>query len=158
MNVVPLEPVLPEGLRQQLAALPDFAPPDGLRERVAARTWNAPRAAHGPARVAAVAAMALVAAGAGLWLSRPAPDAAPALDERIAGLERDVQALRVATAAPGPAVAALEGELARIDRRLQRAYAGQALSSDVESLWRDREAVLDQLLLAYRGPDRVIRI
>lgn len=155
MNVVPLEPVLPEGLKRQLAALPDFAPPDGLRERVAARSWNAPRPAQRATRLAA-AAVVVLAAGAGLWLQRPTPASAPTA--RMAGLEREVQALRVATAARGPAVAALEAELARIDRRLQRAYASDTRSPEVEPLWRDREAVLDQLLLAYRGPDRVIRI
>ena len=157
MNVVPLEPVLPEGLKRQLAALPDFAPPDGLRERVAARSWNAPRGAPRVARFAAAAVVAL-AAGAGLLLQRPAPDVASTPDARMAGLERDLQALRVANSARGPAVDALEAELARIDRRLLRAYAGDAATVEVDPLWRDREAVLHQLLLAYRGPDRVIRI
>jgi hypothetical protein len=158
MNVVPLEPVLPEGLKRQLAALPDFAPPEGLRERVAARTWNAPRSAFRPARWAAAAAVLALAASAGVLVQPPSPPAAPVLAARMAGLERDVQALRMAALAPSPAAAALERELARIDRRLQAAYAGTAPQADLETLWRDREAVLDQLLLAYRGPDRVIRI
>jgi hypothetical protein len=158
MNVVPLEPVLPEGLRRQLAALPDFAPPEGLRERVAARSWNMPRTAIRAPRVAALAAPVAIAAAAGLLLQRPDPVAVPALAARMAGLERELHALRVAAVAPGPTVVALERELARIDRRLQAAYAAAAPQADLDPLWRDREAVLGQLLLAYRGPDRVIRI
>ena len=157
MNVVSLEPVLPEGLKRQLAALPEFAPPDGLRERVAARSWNAPRTARRPIAFAAAAAV-LVAAAAGLLLQRAVPPASTAAADRIAGLEREVHALRVDAASPGPAVAALEGELARIDRRLQDAYARGAAPVERDRLWRDREAVLQQLLLAYRGPDRIIRI
>jgi hypothetical protein len=154
MNVVPLDPVLPEDLRRRLAALPDFAPPPALRERVAARSWAAPAR---PARGwLALAAMLLVAVGAGVAL-RAARDPADAA-VRMAALERDVLALRVSAAAGSPAVAALEGELARIDRALAASFAAAAPAAERDALWRDRESVLVGLRQAYRAPERMIRI
>ncbi|MCE3002295.1 MAG: hypothetical protein LW860_06280 [Xanthomonadaceae bacterium] len=159
MNVVPLDPVLPEDLRRRLGALPDFAPPPALRERVAARSWN--RAASRRPWFAAAAATLLAAVGAA-WMMRtlpspvePTPDPGTA---RMALLEQDVHALRVAARAIPPAAATLEGELARIDRSLAASFAAGAPDSTRAALWRDREAVLAGLHRAYRQPDRLIRI
>ncbi|MFN7551254.1 MAG: hypothetical protein ACK59M_08180 [Pseudomonadota bacterium] len=156
MNVTPIEPALPESLRRRLAALPDFVPPAGLRERVAAQTWDAPRAARWPRAAVAAALGALLLAG--LWGQGERTPDTTVLVARMALLEREVANLRAA-AAPGAATTAmLEGELSRIDRALQAAYVAGAPPATLHGLWRDREAALQQLLLAYQHPDRMIRI
>lgn len=156
MNVTPMEPVLPESLRLRLAALPDFVPPAALRERVAAQSWGAPRAARWPRAAVAAALGALLLAG--FWGQGARTPDTTALAARMALLEREVATLRAA-ATPGAATTAmLEGELARIDRALHAAYVADAPPATLDGLWRDREAALQQLLLAYRHPDRMIRI
>lgn len=155
MNVVPLDPVLPEDLRRRLAALPDFAPPPTLRERVAARSWSAPARSRRPWW--ALAATLLVAVVAGLVARGPLERAGDAA-ARVAVLERDVLGLRASTAAGTPAVAALEGELSRIDRALAASFAAGGPESEREVLWRDRATVLAGLRQAYRAPERMIRI
>jgi hypothetical protein len=156
MNVVMLDPVVPESLRQQLAALPQFEPPATLRARVAV-AWARPRRGRGVASWMAAAAAVVLALALGWSLRDPAPAPPADLAARMAGLEREVVALRTGRA-PAGAATALESELARIDRALQAAYDDDAPSASIEALWADREALLDGLLLAYRQPDRMIRI
>jgi hypothetical protein len=156
MNVVTLDPVVPEALRQRLAALPQFEPPPGLRTRVAV-AWATPRRRRAVAPWFAAAAVALLALAIGLPRPVPPPAATADLAARMAGLEREVVALR-ALRAPVAAAAMLESELQRVDRALQAAYDDGAPTPRIEALWADREALLDGLLLAYRQPDRMIRI
>jgi len=156
MNVVMLDPVVPESLRQQLAALPQFEPPATLRARVAV-AWTQPRRGRGVAPGIAAAAALVLALAIGWSLRDPPPAPAADLAVRMAGLEREVVALRAARA-PAAAASALESELARIDRALQAAYDDDAPAAHIKALWTDREALLDGLLLAYRQPDRMIRI
>lgn len=160
MNVVSLDPVLPEDLRRRLSALPDFAPPPGLRERVAARSWNAASPRRPWVAAAAVLLLGIGALGGFLRMPPGAGDDlhAAAIAARMAPLERDLHALRVASTQGSAAAATLEGELARIDRALAASFAAGAPDAARSALWRDREAVLDGLLRAYRQPDRLIRI
>lgn len=157
VNVVPLEPGLPESLRRQLAALPVFEPPARLREQVLGAALGAPvRRGWATATAAGLAAGLLLAVG--LWLGSGHPPADPGASvPRIAELERELRGLRLA-AAGAPAAASLEAELSRLDRALQSAYDAGAPAPRIEALWRERERLLDDLLLAYRQPDRVIRI
>lgn len=156
MNVVTLDPPVPEALRQRLAALPQFDPPATLRARVAV-AWASPR--RGPALVPWLGAAAVLAVALAFgWMQQVrAPLVAADPAARMAGLEREVMALR-AGRAPAATAAALESELQRVDRALQAAYDGDAPARQIEALWADREALLDGLLLAYRQPDRMIRI
>jgi hypothetical protein len=156
MNVVMLDPPVPEALRQRLAALPQFDPPPTLRARVAV-AWAAPRRARALAPWLAAAAVLVVALAFGWTQQARPPQVAADPAARMAGLEREVMALR-ASRAPAAAAAALESELQRVDRALQAAYDGDAPARQIEALWADREALLDGLLLAYRQPDRMIRI
>ncbi len=160
MNVVPLEPGLPEALRRQLAARPAFEPPARVREAVLGAAWGTrPSRPSRPLRAAAVAGVVVCALlGSGVALRRAGDDALPAASTpRVAALERELRGLRLAVA-DAPAAATLEAELARVDRALQSAYDAGAPAPRIDALWRDREHLLDGLVLAYRQPDRVIRI
>jgi hypothetical protein len=157
VNVVPLEPALPEGLRRQLGALPVFEPPSRLREQVLGVALRRPARRRLPLATAAglVAATALVSTL--VWRGTGAPGVPSPAMGRVAALEGELHGLRL-VAAGAPAAAALEAELSRIDRALQAAYDAGEASPRIEGLWRDRERLLDDLVLAYRQPDRVIRI
>lgn len=155
-DILPLR--APEALRRRLAALPEFDPPAWLDARVEAtlarpvahrRRWLLPLATAAGAALAALLA----------WRA-PAPDAAmddAAWIARSRGLESELARVRMASDAPGNALA-LEAELARIDRALQAAYDRGAAAPELAPLWQRRTDTLDSLVAAYRHRDGVVRI
>lgn len=154
-DILPLR--APEALRRRLAALPEFDPPAWLDARVEAtlarpvprrRRWLLPLATAAGAALAALLA----------WRA-PAPDAAvdAAWIARSRGLEGELARVRMASDAPGNALA-LEAELARIDRALQAAYDRGAAAPELAPLWQRRTDTLDSLVAAYRHRDGVVRI
>lgn len=154
-DILPLR--APEALRRRLAALPEFDPPAWLDARVEA-TLARPVQRRGrwllPLATAAGAALAALLA----WRA-PAPDAAvdAAWIARSRGLESELARVRMASDAPGNALA-LEAELARIDRALQAAYDRGAAAQELAPLWQRRTDTLDSLVAAYRHRDGVVRI
>ena len=154
-DILPLR--APEALRRRLAALPEFDPPAWLDARVEA-TLARPVQRRG--RWLLPLATAAGAAGAALLAWRaPAPDAAvdAAWIARSRGLESELARVRMASDAPGNALA-LEAELARIDRALQAAYDRGAAAPELAPLWQRRTDTLDSLVAAYRHRDGVVRI
>lgn len=159
MNVVPLDPPVTDSLRRQLARLPVFEPAAEL----AARIVHAPAPTVGMQRrrglvMALSGAVLAVLLLVGLPLQRT-EIARPSTANRMAALETEFAALRAAAAGDTPGAAAgLELDLLRLDRELQSAYDDHADRARLERLWRDRESLLDGLVLAYREPDRLVRI
>jgi hypothetical protein len=154
---------VPDAIRASLEALPDFAPSERLRERLA-RDLAGTRVTT-PRRwryLAAAAAIAVVAFGLGRWGAGPdqtttvaSSDASMIGRNRV--LEAEVAALRVTHAAMGEPAAG-ELALARIDHQLQAAYDRGAPLTELESLWRERENTLATLVQTYRRPASAVRI
>lgn len=157
MNVVELNPIVPEALRAKLAQLPEFAPPPGLwlriaQRRAARRSWR-PWALGG----ALAAGFALAAwLGAGLMQRTAEPGFAPMVAQSHA-LEAELLRARSMQAA-NVELADVEAELARIDAALQGAYDRGAPAAELEGLWQERTATLRTLVAGYRSPDNVVRI
>lgn len=165
MTVLNADTRVPEAIRDSLAALPEFAPSERLRERLALSLATPPRSARAPSRwryLAAAAAIALVAFGLGRWdgaQQGPGAVATPTLASlsRNQALEAEVVALRATHAAMGDQ---MQGELAlsRIDHQLQAAYDRGAPLAELEGLWRQRELTLSGLVQSYRRPASAVRI
>jgi hypothetical protein len=153
MNVVSLTDNLPERVSARLAALPEFDPPAHGFARVLAR-----RAARRRRRLAGAFAVAagLAAVALALGTRAPGPDAANA-QARAQALEADAASARPAVVANAP-IAALEGELARLDAALQAAYDRGAAPPELERLWQARTETLSALVAAYRHADSIVRI
>jgi hypothetical protein len=144
-----LEPPWPDGLSERLAALPVFAPPAQLRARVLVP--------HAP-RWHWAAAAAVVLALVGVLATRlPQFDAATANATDLATLERSVLAARTGEAAVTPVALELEAQLARIDGDLQSA-ADVDDAGELARLGRERQRLLETLLIAYRSPEALTRI
>ena len=159
MNVVPLDPPVTESLRRQLAQLPVFEPAAELAVRIvhAAPPAGAAQRRHGLA-VAMSCVVLLTLLVVGLPTQRVEP-VRPTVASRMAALETEFAALRAAAAGDTPdAAAGLELALLRLDRELQSAYDDHADHARLQRLWRDRESLLDGLVLAYREPGRLVRI
>ena len=158
---------LPERYGLRLSELPEFAPPEALRERILAQLqapvrsrWRLPAALA----AAAVLGLALVFA--------PRPDAPTVSSPARAGadpvaaslarsraLEADLAATPRGVAAAGSAgILAAEAELARVDLALQSAYDRNAPAAELEPLWRQRTELLGALVAAYRNPESLVRI
>lgn len=158
---------LPEEFALRLAELPEFAPPQALRERImhrlappARRRWPLP---------AALAAAAVLALAMLLAPRLQGPDTAPpvvasadpvaASQARSRALEADLAATPRDDAAGGSAgILAAEAELARVDLALQSAYDRNAPATELEPLWRQRTDLLGMLVAAYRNPASLVRI
>jgi hypothetical protein len=141
-----LEPPWPDGLSERLAALPVFAPPAQLRARVLVP--------HAPRWHWAAVVLALV----GVLATRlPQFDAATANATDLATLERSVLAARTGEAAVTPVALELEAQLARIDGDLQSA-ADVDDAGELARLGRERQRLLETLLIAYRSPEALTRI
>jgi hypothetical protein len=158
MNVIELNPSLPEGARATLAALPQFEPSAALWLRIEAQ-----HRARQRRRWAVGIGLAASVLGAVLLLRREAmapatPDALTALVARVQALELEAARTRSDAAMLAPAALSAEAELARIDAELQQAYDRGAAAVELERLWRARAELLDTLVTAYRRPDHVIRI
>lgn len=157
MNVVELNPIVPEALRAKLAQLPEFAPPPALWLRIAQeralrrsrRPWLLP---------AALAAGFALAAWLGAGLVQRPDDAglAPFVAQSRA-LEAELLRAR-SDAGAHAALVAVESELARVDAALQAAYDRGAPAAELEQLWQERTAMLRTLVAAYRSPASVVRI
>lgn len=175
-SVPPASPTSP-----LFAALPTFEPPPALWLRIErarrrperARRWLALAAAAGVGAIALAGWQAFSGTGLDRGVRTEVPLAATsAIDaddvavngahesagigaalsasmERSHALER---ALTLARASGVVMQVALEGELARIDARLQRAYDRGAPPRELATLWAERADTLETLLAAYRHP------
>ena len=155
---------LPEPLAMRLSELPEFTPPEALRDRVLARLARpAPRRWLVPAALAAAAVLAAVLlvprqetpANAPAGLARP--DVVADAQARSRALESDLAAARRGEHATAGVLAA-EAELARVDLALQSAYDRNAPAAELEPLWRLRTDLLGALVAAYRNPESLVRI
>ena len=158
---------LPEHYARHLAELPEFAPPDALRERIMGVL-----ATSGSSRWRLPATLAAAAVLAGVLVLAPRPEAptgstpAPAGGDPVAAslarsraLEADLAATPRGVAAAGNAgILAAEAELARVDLALQSAYDRNAPAAELEPLWRQRTDLLGTLVAAYRNPEFLVRI
>jgi hypothetical protein len=156
-DILPLR--APEALRRRLAAVPEFDPPAWLDARVHASLARPVARRRAWLPVAAVAAAIVALAATLLWRPQvPQGDThETAWVARSRGLEQALARVRPASEAPDGA-AALEADLARVDRALQAAYDRGADTRELAPLWQQRTDTLDSLVTAYRSRDGVVRI
>jgi hypothetical protein len=157
MNVVELNPTLPESLRATLAELPQFDAPASLWLKIAPRQQRTPR--WRPWAAAAALAAGVFAVALGGWRGAQPVDAAATSPWASASRTLESELLMARSSAQAtPAALSAEAELARLDGVIQAAYDRGADSAELESLWRTRSMVLRTLLASYRNPESVVRI
>jgi hypothetical protein len=137
------DPTVPDSVRRVLAALPEFEPPPRLRPPGVLRSGRRAHRGIVGALAAGFAALALMLA----WGLGERPTDLATAD----ALDRSLGALRPER--PSREALRLEWELAALEARLQA--ANDAGASADAALWREREAIRQELLAAYRERDLI---